>query len=44
MPLAQLWSLLDWAKGETQQRSITPQELLDHLRAEICKQVLSEPD
>ena len=43
MPLMRLWSLLSWAKVETVRRGQTPQELLNYLRDEICKQVLSEP-
>ena len=42
MPLKQLWVLMAWAKTETKKRSMTPQELLNYLRDEICKQVLSE--
>ena len=44
MPLLQLWRLLNWARIETKQRGLNPQELLDHLRDEICKQVLAEPE
>jgi len=44
MPLVQLWSLLRWARAETQRRGMTPQQLLNYLRDEICKQVLAEPD
>jgi hypothetical protein len=43
MPLARLWSLLHWARIETQRRGQTPQELLNYLREEICKQVLGAP-
>lgn len=43
MPLPLLWSLLNWARIETQRRRLTPQELLNYLRDEICKQVLAEP-
>ena len=43
MPLAQLWRLLLWARGETQKRGMTPQELLNYLRERICEQVLEEP-
>lgn len=43
MPLSRLWALLNWAKGETRRRGISPQELLNYLREEICRQVLSEP-
>jgi hypothetical protein len=43
MPLFQLWRLLNWARVETQRRGMTPQELLGHLRDEICKQVLDAP-
>jgi len=44
MPLVQLWSLLNWARSETQKRHMTPRDLLTYLRGEICKQVLAEPD
>jgi len=44
MPLATLWSLLNWARVETQRRKMTPRELLNYLRDEICKQVLAEPE
>ena len=41
MPLIRLWSLLNWARIETKNRGMTPQELLNYLREEICKQVLA---
>ena len=44
MPLSQLWALLSWAKAETKRRGLTPRELLNYLRDEICKLVLSAPD
>ena len=44
MPLSRLWSLLSWARSETERRGLTPQELLNHLRDEITKQVLATPD
>jgi hypothetical protein len=43
MPLPTLWSLLNWAKGETKRRRMSPRELLTYLRDEICKQVLAGP-
>jgi hypothetical protein len=43
MPLLRLWSLLNWARIETQKRGQTPHELLNYLREEICKQVLADP-
>jgi len=43
MPLLKLWSLLNWARTETRKRGMTPQDLLNYLREEICKQVLAEP-
>ena len=43
MPLSQLWPLLNWARLETKRRGLSPQELLNYLRDEICKQVLAEP-
>lgn len=44
MPLGRLWALLNWARAETRRRGVSPQELLNHLREEICRQVLSEPE
>jgi len=44
MPLQQLWRLMAWAKKETKKRGMNPQELLNYLRDEICKQILSEPN
>ena len=44
MPLRRLWALLNWARIETKKRRLTPQELLNYLRDEICKQVLNAPD
>ena len=44
MPLLQLWALLNWARSETKRRGMSPQELLNHLRAEITRQVLAEPE
>ena len=44
MPLVRLWRLLNWARTETRRRGQTPQELLTHLREEICHQVLTEVD
>lgn len=40
MPLPQLWALLLWARIETLKRGQTPQQLLNYLREELCKQVL----
>ena len=42
MPLSRLWPLLAWARQETKKRGMSPQELLNYLRDEICKQVLAE--
>ena len=44
MALPQLWALLSWVKHETQTRQITPRELLDNVRYELCQQVLANPD
>ncbi len=44
MPLIQLWRLLNWARVETKRRGLSPQELLDYLRDQICQQVLVEPE
>ena len=43
MPLRQLWPLMNWARAETQRRGQNLEELLNHLREEIRKQVLGEP-
>ncbi len=43
MPLLRLWSLLNWARVETQRRGLTPVELLNHLRDVITRQVLAGP-
>jgi hypothetical protein len=43
MPIVRYWSLLRWARIETHRRGVTPQELFNHIRDEICKQVLTEP-
>lgn len=43
MPLRQLWSLLTWARAETRKRGMTPKELLNYLRDEICNEVLAQP-
>ena len=40
----QLWRLMALAKKETIKRGVSPQELLNYLRDEISKQVLSEPN
>ncbi len=44
MPLPQFWSLMNWARAETQRLGITPRESLNYVRDEICKQVLAAPD
>jgi hypothetical protein len=43
MPLERLWSLMDWARTETQRRAVSPRQLLNYLRDMLCKQVLAEP-
>ena len=43
IPIFRLWQLLNWARTETRRRGISPRELLDYLREEICKQVLAPP-
>ena len=42
MSVVQMWRLLLWARGEMKQRNLTGPQLLDYLRGEIRKQVLSE--
>ena len=44
MPLSQLWRLLNWARRDTARRGVTPIELLNYLREEICRRVLASPD
>jgi len=41
LPILQLWKLLNWARVELKSRGMTPEELLNYLRDEICKQVLA---
>lgn len=43
MSLLRLWSLMNWARIETQKRGQTLKELLNHLREEINQQVLNDP-
>ena len=40
LPLSHLWSLLSWARGEAKRRGLNPRDLLNHLREEICREVL----
>jgi hypothetical protein len=42
MPIFRYWSLLNWARIETQKRQLTPKELLNSLLDEIFNQVLAE--
>lgn len=44
MPLPQRIELLNWIKSETQQRNITPSELLDYIRDEIRRLALAKQD
>jgi len=44
LPLPMLWLMMNWARTETQRRGLTPQQLLNYLRDEICKQVLTGRD
>jgi len=44
IPLFVYWRLLHWALTETRRRRQSPQELLNHLRGEICARVLAGPD
>jgi hypothetical protein len=41
MPLPQRLELLKWVKTETERRGMSPSELLEHMRDEIRRQVLS---
>ncbi len=43
MPILRLWSLYNWARGETKARGVTMNELLNYLRDEIRQQVLATP-
>lgn len=43
MTLSRIHLVLDWIKRETELRKITPRELVDYLRAEVRKRVLSSP-
>jgi len=40
MPVPALYSLYEWARGETEKRGMTMEQLLTHLRAVIRRQVL----
>src|SRR5664279_1262541 len=40
MPLIQMWRLLNWARVETKRRGTSQEELLNHVRLEIRRQVL----
>jgi hypothetical protein len=42
--LFQLNEFLNWVRTETQRRGLSQQQLLGHLRDEIRKQVLAEPE
>ena len=42
--LMKMWRLLNWARVETKRRGITQEQLLTHIRGEIRKQILSEPE
>jgi|ERR1017187_6138342 hypothetical protein len=44
MALVQMWRLLNWASVETKRRGMSQEELLNHVRAEIRKQVQAEPE
>jgi hypothetical protein len=44
MPLIKLWTILDWARVETQARGIDASQLLTDLREVIIARVLAEPD
>jgi hypothetical protein len=44
MPVLRLWTLMNWARAETQKRGQTLEELLNYLRDEIRKQVVGEPN
>lgn len=44
MPLRQLWRLMNWARAETRRRGQTLEELLNHLREEIRKEVVDGPN
>ena len=43
IPIRHMWRLLHWARAETRRRGVTPQQLLENIRAEIRRQVLTDP-
>ncbi len=43
-PMTVRLALLQWIKDETQARGVGARELLDHVRHEVRKEVLAEPD
>lgn len=44
MPISQILSVLRWIKEETERRGLSPSELMDYVREEIRKRVLTDPD
>jgi len=44
MSLAQTHRFLEWIQFETRRRGVNQRDLLEHLRDEVRKQVLSKPD
>ena len=43
MPISQINLVLRWTKEETKRRGLSPRELMDYVRDEIRKGVLSDP-
>jgi len=43
MPLSKIHLVLKWIKEETKRRGLSPNELMDYVRNEVRKQVLTDP-
>jgi hypothetical protein len=43
MPLSQIHLVLKWIKDETKRRGLNPNDLLEYIRSEVRKRVLTDP-
>jgi hypothetical protein len=43
IPLPRALVMLEWMRVETKRRSVSPSELLEHVRAEVRRRALAEP-
>jgi hypothetical protein len=44
IPLPEIHLMLEWMRVETERRGVNPSELLEHVRDEVRKRALAEPD